>query len=462
MVSSQGAVEKCEELKVMINSYCGKIIRETLGICQVCRNKIHAYLIEADNKIYIEKKCSLHGTYRFLLSRHSWYYVGLTKLFFEVMPARLKQGRYYIYLSNKCNMNCPVCLLEPNQNNIQDISLGQCEEIIKKNRTSRFFLYGAEPTLLSNIEQWIQLLKRYGNFTNIHTNGIKLINYEYLKTLKNAGLDYVSLQFDGFDDKAYNILRGQNMLDIKLKALENLRRLNIPIGLNVTVAKDVNEGEMNRIIEYAIDNPFIREVSFVTLSFVGSANKNFSPNEFITSDDLIDIVEKQSEGKISRKGIYLFQKLYYVLLSIFNMRRCCNFQHIAFIRDKKNRYYTFDALFKLEHFEKYIDTYGRLVRENKRFGAVYIFLKLFINFVSSKFLVKLKCIPFNVLWQWKLKNITIPSKVLLVSFGSVCDFYTYDCQATKYCSQGFCFRNNDRIELKDSIPDFSLFYIKNS
>lgn len=437
-----------------------RIIRQTVSTCPQCFEKIKAYLIEKGEKIYMQKQCPTHGAFELLISRHPWYYKGLTEYYFKVMPDKMQQKRFYIYLSNKCNMDCPVCLLQPNQNKSCDISVSHFKEIIKKNRSSRFYLYGAEPTLRSDLEQWIRLLKSYGNLVNMHTNGIKIADYEYLKKLKDCGLDYVSLQFDGFSDKIYNILRHQNLLDIKLKALNNLRNLNISTGLNVTVAKEVNEDQIKAIIEYAVKNPFIKDVSFATLSFLGSANNNFSPDSFIMPDELIDMVEKQTEGKISRKNIFLFQKLYYALLSIFNVRRCYNFQHIALIRDKKKGYVTFDGVFKLESFEKNLNIYKLLVKNNRGLAAIYLFFKLLLNFMNGDFFPKLRCIPVNILMPGQIRNPKIPSKTLLISFGTVCDFYKYDSQIAKYCGQGFCFQDNNRITLTDSISDLSLFYNK--
>lgn len=436
------------------------VIRETFSTCPHCHKKIKAYLVERDGEILMQKKCPEHNNFIQVVSKHPWYYKGLTDYYFKVMPHGMKQKRYYIYLSNKCNLNCPICLLEPNHDKFSDISLSRFEEIIKKHRSSRFYLYGAEPTLRHDLEQWIKLLKTHGNLVNMHTNGIKLADYEYLKKLKECGLDYVSLQFDGFKDRVYNMLRGQNLLDIKLKALENLRKLNISTGLNVTIAKGVNECEIKGIIEYAVNTPFIKDVSFATLSFLGSANNNFSPDMLLMPDELIDVVENQTEGRISRKSIFLFQKLYYALLSAFNVRRCYNFQHIALVRDKKSRYSTFDSFFKLDRFERKLDTYKKLVKNNRKLATLYLLYELGLNLIGDNFLSKLRCIPFNILLPGKIINAKIPSRILLLSFGTVCDFYKYDSQISEYCGQGFCLEDDKNIELTDSISDLSLFYKK--
>lgn len=437
-----------------------EVIRETSSTCPQCHRKIKAYLIKAGQEIHMKKSCSTHGAFDLIVSRHPWYYKGLTEYYFNVMPDRMEQKRYYIYLSNKCNLNCPICLLEPNQNKVNDIPIAQFREIIKKNRSSRFYLYGAESTLQDDLEQWIRLIKRYGSLVNMHTNGIKIADYEYLKRLKDCGLDYISLQFDGFNDMIYKKLRGQNLLDLKIKAMDNLSKLNISTGLNVTIAKGINEDQINEIIEFATRSHFIKDVSFATLSCLGSAGNEPFSDKFLMPDELIDLVERQSNGKINRKSIFLFQKLYYALLSIFKIRRCYNFQHIALIRSNNNGYITFDTILKLRYFEKYLDKYKVLVKRSRTLAAIYLLFKLFFNFIGDNLLIKLRCVPINILMPGQIRNPKIPAKTLLISFGTVCDFYKYDSQIAKYCGQGFCVKDNDKVVLTDSISDLSLFHDK--
>jgi sulfatase maturation enzyme AslB (radical SAM superfamily) len=435
----------------------GKLIRETTSTCPDCRQEIKAYIIEKHNKIYMKKSCLLHGAFELLVSNHPSYYRGLTQYYFEVMPEKMEQRRYYVYLSNKCNLDCPICLLEPNQSKLPDISLLKFKETIKNYKKSRFYLYGAEPTLRPDLEDWIKVLKQNGNLVNMHTNGIKLTDYAYSKKLKEEGLDYVSLQFDGFDDKIYLSLRGQSLLEIKLKALENLRKLNIPTGFNVTIAKGVNENQIGAIIDYAVKNRFIRDVSFATLSLLGPTGKNFPPDSMLMPDELIDMTEEQTKGRISRKNVFLFQKLYYALLSVFNIRRCYNFQHLALIRDKNGGYSTFDRLLKLECFEKKLDTYKKLRKSNRMSASLYFITQVSFNFLFSNFLEKLQCVPLNIIMPGKIRSPKIPSKVLLLSFGTVCDYIKYDSQISKYCGQGFCFEDKDKVVLTDNISDLSLF-----
>lgn len=109
-----------------------KVVRETLSTCPHCHKQIKAHLIEKDSKIYMRKQCFEHGVIDLLVSNHPQYYKNLTEYYFKVMPGKMKQKRYYIYLSNKCNLNCPICLLEPNQNKIPDMTLHQAKKSNQK------------------------------------------------------------------------------------------------------------------------------------------------------------------------------------------------------------------------------------------------------------------------------------------------------------------------------------------
>jgi len=432
-------------------------IRKTSSMCSDCHKKVNAYLAEENGKIIMKKNCPEHEKEELIVSRHPWYYRALTRYYFKVMPKAMKQKRFYIYLSNNCNLNCPICLLEPNQDKVSDISLTAFKKVIKKNKDSRFYLYGAEPTLRNDLKQWIALLKRYGNVVNMHTNGIKLVDYDYVCTLKKWGVDYISLQFDGFSERAYETLRGKKLLELKLKVLENLKRLDIATGFNVTIAKDINEEQMQPILDYAIRNQFIKDVSFATLSSLGNAKENFLSEAALMPDELIDIVEHQTKGKIKRENIFLFQKLYYTLLAIFKVRRCYNFQHLVLYRNNGCGYITLDELFGLKKFKPVFSRYVKLVEKNRLFATAYFLSNFFFNFFGKNFIKKIRCIPFAMLIPGKIRNIKIPSKTLFVSFGTVCDHYKYDSQISSYCGQGFCFAGKGKIEMTDSVSKLTMF-----
>jgi hypothetical protein len=132
---------------------------------------------------------------------------------------------------------------------------------------------------------------------------------------------------------------------------------------------------------------------------------------------------------------------------------------MALLRDKKNGYVTFDSLFKADRLEKDLNKYKELIKKSRRLAVLHLFYKLTVNFISGIFFTKLKSIPINMLLPGKILHMKIPSRLLLLSFGTVCDFYKYDSQIAQYCGQGFCLEDkSNNIVLTDSISDLLLFY----
>jgi uncharacterized radical SAM superfamily Fe-S cluster-containing enzyme len=86
----------------------------------------------------------------------------------------------------------------------------------------------------------------------------------------------VYLQFDSFKPDALQQLRGKDLADIRMKALENLNRLNLSTTLVVTLQKGVNDDEIGKIIDFALQQPCVRGVTFQPTQIAGRT-ENFDP-----------------------------------------------------------------------------------------------------------------------------------------------------------------------------------------
>ena len=65
----------------------------------------------------------------------------------------------------------------------------------------------------------------------------------------------VYLQFDGFDDATSERLRGERLMETKLKALDNLERAGIRATLVCTVEHTTNLHEVGRILRFGLERP---------------------------------------------------------------------------------------------------------------------------------------------------------------------------------------------------------------
>jgi uncharacterized radical SAM superfamily Fe-S cluster-containing enzyme len=83
-------------------------------------------------------------------------------------------------------------------------------------------------------------------------------------------LRYAYLQFDGIGNAANSHRRVGNLFDVKLRAIENLYSAGVDIVPVVTIVNGVNNEQVGRIIEFALDNPKkINFLSFQPVSFTG-------------------------------------------------------------------------------------------------------------------------------------------------------------------------------------------------
>lgn len=412
------------------------IIRKTESVCPVCLIDLPADIVEMNGHIYMKKSCPEHGLFNVLLSRHPWYYKGLNDLYFSLITTSLPQREYIVSLTRSCNLNCPICLASANMGLISDYTTEKIKEFLKGKKNYKLDLMGAEPTMREDLFEIIRLINRSGNRVSLHTNGIKLANYDYVTGLKKAGLREVHLQFDGFSDDIYKVLRNAPLLDIKMKALENLEKVGLFVDLKATIAKGVNEGEMIKILDFASRHSFIKEVNFLGCRHIGRA-RNLPIDICILPDEMIDVVVHDSGGKISRKGIYHFQRLYFSLLRLLSVRKCFNMQYYLICR-KNGNWFPVEDYIDLEKIDRSIESFKNFYLERNLSNGVKLLTSAFYSALQPRgiaFLLKdLLITKIRLLPRFQLKG--FPENLILVGFITACDSYIMDYQVSLNCGKG--------------------------
>ena len=345
------------------------------------------------------------------------------------------QRDYIVHLTNRCNLDCPICLADSNLRQTEDYPSDDLREFLKDKRNFKIDLMGAEPTMREDLPEIIRLVRKSGNIAALHTNGIRIADFSYLRELKSMGLNEVHFQFDGFDDQVYEKIRGRRLLQIKLKALENLERLNISTDLKATIVRNVNEDQMIKIFNFAVKHRFIKEVFFLGCRYLGRA-KGLPIEGCMMPDELIDILEEQTSGKISRKKIFTFQKLYFALLAAFSKRKCFYVQHFLITRHKDG-YLTIDQTFDLQGIQKKLDKLRNSKLKSKKMAVLRLFLSIIPKLISFRGLLSLSdilSIGFSFIWGFNLSKLS--RKDILLGFISACDVYSFDYQIARNCGKG--------------------------
>ena len=116
----------------------------------------------------------------------------------------------------------------------------------------------------------------------------------------------IYLQFDGLTSDVYTFTRGADLLDIKMKALENCRKAGLEsVVLVVTLVKGVNDHQLGDIIRFATQNfDLVRCVNVQPVSLCGRLPEQERAKMRITIPDFMKLCEKQTNGRIKTSDFY--------------------------------------------------------------------------------------------------------------------------------------------------------------
>jgi uncharacterized radical SAM superfamily Fe-S cluster-containing enzyme len=257
--------------------------------------EIKATIVEQEGKIWMVKECPKHGRFQDLMSVDTEF----SKHLEDVFPGRdiqahndeklhkhgsstVKYGRgsvLTIDLTNRCNMMCDPCFMDANQVGfVHELTWEEIKQMldnaitIKPRRQMSVQFSGGEPTLSPYFLDAVRYARKVGyNSVQAATNGIEFAkSFEFAQQAAEAGLRYAYLQFDGIGNAANAHRKVGNLFDVKLKAIDNLHRAGVEIVPVVTIVNGINNEQVGRIIQFALDNPKkIGFLSFQPVSFTG-------------------------------------------------------------------------------------------------------------------------------------------------------------------------------------------------
>jgi uncharacterized radical SAM superfamily Fe-S cluster-containing enzyme len=257
--------------------------------------EIKAQVIERDGKILMVKDCPIHGHFEDVMSIDPEMFRHLEESFpgrdirahadeklHDHGSSTILHGRgavLTIDLTNRCNMMCDPCFMDANQVGfVHELSWEEIQTMldnaisIKPRRQLSVQFSGGEPTLSPYFIDAIKYSRKVGyNSVQAATNGIEFAkSKELCRKAAEAGLRYAYLQFDGIGNAANSHRMVGNLFDVKLRAIENLVEAGVDVVPVTTIVNGINNEQVGRIIEFALDNPRIISLcSFQPVSFTG-------------------------------------------------------------------------------------------------------------------------------------------------------------------------------------------------
>lgn len=269
--------------------------------------EIPATILERDGRIIMEKTCPKHGTFTDVISIDPKFLARIESLFggrdVVMTPDRIHQhgsstiryGRGAVLtvdLTNRCNMMCDPCFMDANQVGfVHELSWEDIKTLLdnaislKPRRQLSVQFSGGEPTLSPYFLDAIRYARKVGyNSVQAATNGIEFAKSpEFARAAAEAGLRFAYLQFDGIGNAANEHRRVGNLFDVKLRAIENMHNAGIEIVPVTTIVNGINNEQVGRIIQFALDNP--RKIAFLA----------FQPVSFTGRDEAITDERRQAQ-----------------------------------------------------------------------------------------------------------------------------------------------------------------------
>ncbi|CAM1359788.1 Fe-S protein, radical SAM family [Tenacibaculum litoreum] len=277
----------------------------TLSLCPECLKRVDAKIVFEDDNVYMLKRCREHGSSKVLIADDIEYYKNIRNYNKpSEMPYTFNTKTDYgcpydcglcpdheqhscltvVEVTDRCNLTCPTCYAGSSptygrHRTLEEVK-AMLDAVVKNEKEPDVVqISGGEPTIHPQFWEILDYAKSLPiRHLMLNTNGIKIAkDIVFAERLKTYTPDFeVYLQFDSFEDSVLRELRGADLNSIRKQALDNLNKLNLSTTLVVTLQKGLNDHEIGKIIDYALQQKCVRGVTFQPTQIAGRL-ESFNP-----------------------------------------------------------------------------------------------------------------------------------------------------------------------------------------
>src|SRR3954469_11745813 len=297
----------------------------TSSLCATCLRKVEAKVVMQDGNVYLHKWCPEHRSQKVLISTDAEYYkLSRQTLKAGQMPLKfntpIRYGCPYdcglcpdheqhscltlVEITDGCNLACPICYSESSPRRVSSHKrLEQIEFMLacvvrNEGEPDVVQISGGEPTIHPRFFEVLDAAKRRPiRHLMVNTNGVRIASDDgsFARRLKDymPGFE-LYLQFDSFVPSRLRDLRGEDLSDVRKRAIDRLNEHNISTTLVVTLKKGLNDGEIGEIIDYALRQRCVRGVTFQPIQHAGRADGFDPARDRLTLGEIRQQILKQS------------------------------------------------------------------------------------------------------------------------------------------------------------------------
>jgi hypothetical protein len=292
-----------------------------VSICSTCYRKVEGKIVFQDGRVLMTKRCPEHGTETVLVADDVDYYRRCREVFIKPpeMPNHFNTPVRYgcpydcglctdheqhscltlLEITDHCNLDCPICYASSGTHRQSYRGMAEIERMLdaivrNEGHPDVVQLSGGEPTTHPDFFAVLDAARaRPIRHLMVNTNGLRIATDEaFAERLGDYAKGFeVYLQFDSFERDALLALRGADLRRIRERALERLNALGISTTLVVTLKKGLNDREIGAILDFAVQQPAVRGVTFQPIQDAGRTER-FDP-----ATDRLTLTEV-------RRGIY--------------------------------------------------------------------------------------------------------------------------------------------------------------
>lgn len=296
----------------------------TLSICSQCLRRVPAKIIFKNDCVYMLKTCQHHGTEKVLIATDIDYYKRCREFLKPGdIPKKFNTPTHFgcpydcglcpdheqhscltlIEITDRCNLTCPTCYAESSPYHGRHRTLEEVEKMLNcvvenEGEPDVVQISGGEPTIHPQFFDILDAAKKLPiRHLMVNTNGIKIaMDEQFVKRLAEYTPRFeVYLQFDSFRPNALETLRGRNLVESRMKALEHLNKYDISTTLVMTLQNNLNTDEIGKVIEFALTQPCVRGVTLQPTQVAGRT-KNFNPaTDRYTLTDVRNAILQQTD-----------------------------------------------------------------------------------------------------------------------------------------------------------------------
>jgi len=326
------------------------LLKTTVSLCADCLAHVPAAVYELNGAVLLTKICAIHGRQQAVLENDARYYRLSNKdhsgrshsdTQTTVFPPYTGNGccgagascdpggdvfwpydfadqrgnkscTVLVEITNACNLSCRVCYAESGNGGDRMLPLVQFNETIstliaQKGGLDSVQVTGGEALLHPEFWTMLQWLAEHADIKMIYlpSNGIEFSKpgiAERLVPFKNKVL--VLLQFDGTDQPTNQTLRNAGPERLRLRLIERLERLQIPMQLTMTLTQGLSEADIAWVVRQGKRYSNVRLVALQPAFTSGRYELDFDPMRRMTLSDCVKGVVAGLGGNVREADFF--------------------------------------------------------------------------------------------------------------------------------------------------------------